>query len=71
MLTSRVIRKRREVDVCVEGERDGIQVLIGIECRAWKRKQSVGWVEEMYGKHGHLPTSELVLVLPAVSPSRR
>jgi hypothetical protein len=62
MLTDIALGKRREVDVCVEGERDGQQVLIGIECRAWKRRQAVGWVEEMWGKHGHLPTSQLVVV---------
>jgi hypothetical protein len=62
MVPSRIVKERREIDVCVEGERDGAPFLIGIECRAWKRAQSVGFVEEMYGKHSHLPTSELVLV---------
>jgi hypothetical protein len=53
---------RREVDICVETEIDGHKVVMGIECRAWKRKQSVEWVEAMYGKHSHLPIDATALV---------
>jgi hypothetical protein len=53
----------REVDICVEGKVAGHTVLLGIECRAWARPQTVEWVEAMFGKHSHLPTSKaLVLV---------
>ena len=52
----------REVDICAEGEVAGHKVLVGIECRASKRPQTVEWVEAMHGKHSHLPTSKLVLV---------
>jgi len=52
----------REVDICAEGEIAGHKVLLGIECRAWKRPQTAEWVEVMHGKHSHLPTSKLVLV---------
>lgn len=62
MLTDTVTGEPREVDICVTGKVAGHEVLIGIECRAWKTPQSVTWVEEMYGKHSHLPTSKLVLV---------
>jgi hypothetical protein len=62
MLIDAVTGQPREVDICVRGELAGHEVLIGIECRAWKAPQSVTWVEEMYGKHSHLPTSKHVLV---------
>jgi hypothetical protein len=53
----------REVDICAEGDVAGHEVLVGIECRAYKsRRQTVEWVEAMHGKHSHLPTSKLVLV---------
>lgn len=52
----------REVDVAAETQVVGKQVYIGVECRAWKRPQTVEWVEAMHGKHDHLMTSELILV---------
>jgi hypothetical protein len=55
--------RKREVDIRVVAERDGLPVYIGIEASASKsRRKSVEWVERMYGKHDHLSTSELVLV---------
>jgi hypothetical protein len=51
-----------EVDICAEGEIACHEVLLGIECRAWKRPQTIEWVEAMFGKRFHLPTSKLVLV---------
>ena len=57
-----VPRARREVDIYVETEAEGHKVVMGIECRAWKRKQSVEWVEAMHGKHSHLPIDTTVLV---------
>ncbi|MCV7442031.1 restriction endonuclease [Mycobacterium paraense] len=59
---SAVPGERREVDICAEGQVSGHKVVLGIECRAWKRPQTVEWVEAMYGKHSHLPTDKLVLV---------
>lgn len=59
---SAVPGERREVDICAEGHVSGHKVILGIECRAWKRAQTVEWVEAMYGKHSHLPTDKLVLV---------
>jgi hypothetical protein len=38
------------------------EVVVGIECRAWARPQTVEWVEAMYGKHAHLETDARVLV---------
>ena len=32
-----VTSKRREVDICEESDSTGHQVVVGIECRAWKR----------------------------------
>jgi Restriction endonuclease len=62
MLTDNVLGVGREVDIVVEGEVSDHKVVVGIECRAWKRPQTVEWVEAMYGKHAHLPTDKLVLV---------
>jgi hypothetical protein len=61
-LTDLVSGTLREVDVCIEAEIAGHAVCIGIECRDHKRRQSVGWVEEMHSKHDRLPTDRLVLV---------
>jgi hypothetical protein len=37
-------------------------VNVGIECRDWKRPQSVSWVEDVRGKHSDLPVNLTVLV---------
>ncbi|VBA47934.1 restriction endonuclease [Mycobacterium attenuatum] len=52
----------REVDIYAEGTLLGQTVRMSIECRDHKRKQSVGWVEEMHSKHERLPTHTLILV---------
>ena len=55
--------RKREVDIRVVAEVDGLPVYVGIEVSASKsRRKSVEWVERMYGKHDHLATSKLVLV---------
>jgi len=55
--------RKREIDIRVEAEVDGLPVYIGIEASASKsRRKSVEWVERMNGKHDHLATSKLVLV---------
>lgn len=54
---------KREIDIRVETEVDGLPMYIGIEASASKsRRKSVEWVERMRGKHEHLSTSKLVLV---------
>ncbi|OHT48878.1 hypothetical protein BKG59_19470 [Mycobacteroides chelonae] len=54
---------KREIDIRVEAEVDGVPFYIGIEASASKsRRKSVEWVERMRGKHEHLSTSKLVLV---------
>lgn len=52
---------RREVDVCIYSVVGGHRVIVGVECRDHKRKQAVGWVDEMHTKHQRLPTNVLVL----------
>jgi hypothetical protein len=55
--------RKREIDIRVEAEADGLPLYIGIEASASKsRRKSVEWVERMNGKHDHLSTSKLVLV---------
>jgi hypothetical protein len=53
---------KREVDVCIRGQVGRQAVLVSIECRDHSRRQDVGWVEQMHGKHLSLPTSQLILV---------
>lgn len=54
---------KREIDIRIEAEADGVPFYIGIEASASKsRRKSVEWVERMRGKHEHLSTSKLVLV---------
>ncbi|MEB3024066.1 restriction endonuclease [[Mycobacterium] crassicus] len=62
MLIDSVLGVPREVDIAVEGGVSDHKVVVGIECRAHARPQTVEWVEAMYGKHAHLPTDKLVLV---------
>jgi hypothetical protein len=61
-LTDLVTGESREVDVCIETQVAGRQIIVSIECRDQARKQAMGWVEEMYAKHSRLPTDHLVLV---------
>lgn len=62
MLTDLITGKPREVDIYVETDVTGHKVTVGIECRDWKRPQTVEWVEAMHAKHNHLPVNVTVLV---------
>lgn len=62
MLTDLVSGEQREVDIYAEGTLAGQTVSIGIECRDQRRKQAVGWIEEMRTKHERLPVDRLILV---------
>ena len=61
MLPDLVTGKAREVDICVEQTIADHATMLSVECRDWKRKQGVGWIEEMKAKHDRLPTDLLVL----------
>lgn len=62
-LVDRATGRKREVDVCIETEVARHVTLIALECGAReRRKQDIGWVEQMFGKHFTLPTDHLVLV---------
>lgn len=62
MLTDIITGQPREVDISVETKVAGHTVIVGIECRDWKRPQSVQWVEEINAKHLALPVQLTVLV---------
>ncbi len=62
MLMGSVLNAPREVDICVQTDSSGHMIIVGIECSAWRKRQTVEWVEAMHGKHLHLPTDALVLV---------
>ena len=52
----------REIDVVIKNKGVAI-LLIGIECRSWKKKpQDVTWVEQAVTKHKHLGVGATVLV---------
>lgn len=62
MLKDVITGKEREVDVCIETEIGGHDVMISIECVEQTRKADITWVEQMKSKHERLPTNALVLV---------
>jgi len=61
MLTDRVTKRLREVDVCIEGRVGGQRVTVCIECRDHQRIADVTWVDMMKAKHERLPTNVLIL----------
>jgi hypothetical protein len=52
----------REVDVVAEGELGGEDLILSVEVVDRKRRMSLTWVDEMWGKHASLPTNQLVLI---------
>lgn len=52
----------REVDVVAVGKVAGHGTIVGIECRDWKRKQDVQWVEQVDNKFRDLGANVKVLV---------
>jgi hypothetical protein len=61
MLTDRVTKRKREVDVCIEGHAGGHPVVVSLECRDQRRIADVTWVDAMKAKHDRLPTNALIL----------
>ena len=61
MLRDRITKRKREVDVCVEGQVGGHPVLVSVECRDHQRIADVSWVDMMKAKHDRLPTNALIL----------
>jgi hypothetical protein len=61
MLRDRITNRKREVDVCVEGEVGGHPVMVSIECRDHARVADIGWIDAMQSKHSRLPTNALIL----------
>lgn len=59
LLVDRIIGKKREVDIVIAGSLGPREVLIGVEVTA--SRADITWVEQMIGKHKHLPTDKLVL----------
>jgi hypothetical protein len=61
MLTDRITKRKREVDVCVEGHVGGHPVIVSVECRDHKRIADISWVDTIKAKHERLPTNALIL----------
>lgn len=63
MLTDRVTKSPREVDVALISEpADGVEVIVAIEATGRKRKLDLPAVEALLAKHNDLPTSKLIIV---------
>jgi hypothetical protein len=62
MLRDRISGQKREVDIVIEAEVAGHDIVISVECREQGRPATVTWVEEMWSKHEDLPTDRLILV---------
>jgi hypothetical protein len=62
MLKDLVTGAEREVDICIEKDVAGHNVIISIECRDQARPADVGWIEKMKTKHDRLSTNFLALV---------
>lgn len=52
----------REVDILIQGEINGYQISIGVECRDRKRKADLTWIDEIIGKYQHLPIDRKVAI---------
>lgn len=61
MLTDSITGEQREVDIVASKTVAGHKIVLSIECRDHGRPADVQWVESAATKHGHLPTSKLVL----------
>lgn len=62
MLVDRITGAEREVDICIEQQVAGHNIMVSVECRDHKRRAGVAWVETMKAKHERLATNALVLV---------
>lgn len=62
MLTDKVTKEKREVDVLITTNAANYKVVIGIEVVSWGRPAGTPWVEKMRAKHDNLETDKLILV---------
>jgi len=61
MMRDRLTKRRREVDVVIEGKVGSQRVVVSVECRDHKRVADVTWVDTMKSKHDRLDTNALLL----------
>jgi hypothetical protein len=62
MLPNAATGELREVDIVVQGEINGVHIVISFERSNKSKRAGSPWVEEMIGKHRNLPTHRLILV---------
>ena len=65
LLKDRLTGKEAEVDIVVETTASGYPLILSVECIDRSRPATVEWVDQMWGKHEHLPTDKLVLISSA------
>jgi len=58
----RITGNAREVDIYIQQQVAGHEVVVSVECRDYNKPQSVEFVDAMWGKHASLPTDKLILV---------
>ena len=61
MLTDSLTGAEREVDVVISCHSWKRRALLSIECVDRTRPATVSWVDEIWGKHQSLPTTQLIL----------
>jgi hypothetical protein len=54
--------KGREVDVLIEGRVNKHEISIAVECRDYKGRQDVEWIDDLVGKYKNLPVDQIVAV---------
>jgi hypothetical protein len=61
-LSERGAKKKREVDVLVEGEFAGTAIKMAIECRDRSRKNDVEWIDGLIGKYRDIDVQRVIAV---------
>ena len=62
MLQEKYVDSEREVDIFIRRNVLGKEIKIAIECREWKNKNSIKWVDEIIGKYVDLSVDEIIAV---------
>ncbi len=65
LMRDRLTKRKREVDVVIEGKVGSHPVIVSVECRDHKRVADVTWIDTMKSKHERLDTNMLLLASAA------
>jgi hypothetical protein len=62
MLKEKSTDSEREIDIFIKRNVLGKEVTVAIECREWRNKNSIKWVDELIGKYIDLSVDEIIAV---------